>query len=136
MLISDTVSTFVTFLRQLLGAIPFPGTVHRILNTQLDTTSTILYSVIASNKKIASDLQRDEECGQETLNEMKSAQDFIQRQMGVSIQKTNAQSSTLEEIAILKHTKLLVQEEGKEMQPTITKEVDKIPQPDGEHVKL
>jgi DNA repair exonuclease SbcCD ATPase subunit len=79
-----------------------------------------LRGVIASEKKIALDLQQNEENGQETLKKLKTAQDFIEGQMRVSTYKVDAQARTLEEIEILKqyieHTKLEVKDVEDEQQ--------------------
>src|SRR5437667_11764647 len=76
-LISDMVSTFFKFLHGLLRYIVIPVGVLPQLERQLDVESSVLRSVIASNKQIALDLKRDEEFGKKTLNEMKIAEDFI-----------------------------------------------------------
>ncbi|KAH8590736.1 heterokaryon incompatibility protein-domain-containing protein [Bisporella sp. PMI_857] len=114
------VSTFFAFLRRLLWSIPFPIRALRKLEKELDMNCGTLRGVIASEKKIALDLQQNEENGQETLKKLKTAQDFIEGQMRVSTYKVDAQARTLEEIEILKqyieHTKLEVKDVEDEQQ--------------------
>lgn len=135
-LVSDTVSMFFAFLRQLLRNIALPLSVHVELDGQLDASSLIIRGVIASNKKITLGLKDEEECGQKTLGELKKFQDLTD----VLTQKANAQSSTLEEIEILRqyigHTKLEVKEMEEKKPKNIIKEAEKITQQDEEYAKL
>ena len=139
-LVSDMVSTFFEFLRRLLWHIVILLSILTQLETQLDSNSTLLRVAIASNKQVALDLKRDEECGQKILNELKMAENFIQGQMEVSSQQIEAQSSTSDEIEILKQfigrTRLEVREVEEGTQKKIANEAEKIPQQDKELAKL
>jgi len=117
-LVSDITAVFFKFLRRLLWSIFSPIILLGTLETELDLNATQLRSVIISNNDIASNLRREEEHSQKTLDELKRAQDFIQTQMEPSTQKIDDQSSVLREIEILKkyveHTTIEIKEEKRQ----------------------
>ena len=111
-LVSDTVSTFLSFLFRLLPFILSPWIALTQLESQLDIKFGVLRSVIASNKQVASDLELEKERGQDASKDLKLLEDFIKAQIAVSIKNTGTQSSSFEDVEISKqdmvHTKLEV----------------------------
>lgn len=135
-LVSDTVSMFFAFLHRVLRLLAVPWRVQVELEGQLDESSLVIRRVIASNKEISSGLKDEEKRGQKKLSVLKKFQDLTD----VLTQKAKAQSSTSEEIEILRqyigYTKPEVKEMKEEKQKKIIKEAEKITQQDEEYAKL